>query len=65
MFKRNISTKNLGVPLRVAKLKRKDWSGIIEKIQKKKKLQGWQSQFTSLEGRIVLINSVLFTISLY
>lgn len=36
MFKRNISTKNLGVPLRVAKLKRKDWSGIIEKIQKKK-----------------------------
>lgn len=55
--------KYLGVLLRQNKLKREDWIEVIEMIQRK--LEGWQSRFLSLGGRIVFINFVLSAIPLY
>lgn len=51
------------MPLRDRKLKKEDWSCLIERVRKK--LEEWQARFLSLGGRIVLINLVLSAIPLY
>lgn len=52
-----LPVKHLGVPLRQGRLLKKDWTPILDKIEKK--LEGWKEKHLSIEGRIVLINTVL------
>lgn len=55
--------KYLGLPLHNSKLKKADWSFLIEKIEKK--LQNWKGQMLSIGGRHTLVNSVLSAVPLY
>lgn len=43
----------------------KIWDGIIEKSEKKQAIWKWKSQFLSLRGRVILINSVLDSMPTY
>ncbi|XP_055815772.1 uncharacterized protein LOC129885498 [Solanum dulcamara] len=47
----------LGMPLVAKSNSNEIWNGVIEKCEKK--LSRWKSQYLSLGGRVILINSVL------
>ncbi len=58
-----LPTKYLGLPLTRTRLRKEDWWGVIDKIEKR--IQGWQTKLLSQGGRLVLVNSVLANIPLY
>jgi hypothetical protein len=53
----------LGIPMHFRKLNNKDWEMIEERI--KKKLSSWKGKYLSVGGRLVLINSVLSSLSMF
>ncbi|XP_059288373.1 uncharacterized protein LOC132041681 [Lycium ferocissimum] len=59
----NLPTVYLGMPLGSMHKAVKIWDGIIEKTEKKLAL--WKSQYLSLGGRLILINSVLDSLPTY
>lgn len=55
--------KYLGIPMHYKKLRNSDWNTLLERIEKK--LSSWKGKHLSAGGRLVLINSVLTSLSLY
>ena len=53
----------LGLPIHTRKLSNKDWQTIENRIEKK--LSGWKGKLLSVGGRLVLINSVLFSLPMF
>lgn len=53
----------LGIPLGADLRKISSWDGIVERV--KRKLSGWKSRSLSWAGKIVLINAVLSSLSIY
>jgi hypothetical protein len=53
----------LGIPMHFRKLNNKDWEMIEERIEKK--LSNWKGKYLSVGGRLVLINSVLSSLSMF
>jgi hypothetical protein len=55
--------KYLGLALHWKKPLRHDWQRLVDKINNK--LPTWKGKLLSLEGRLILLNSVILIISLY
>ena len=53
----------LGIPIRLGKPNRADWSRVITKIERRLAL--WKGKLLSLGGRLVLLNSVLDALPTY
>jgi hypothetical protein len=53
----------LGLPMNTRKVNNKDWKTIKNRI--KKRLIGWKGKMLSVGGRLVLINSVLSSLSMF
>jgi hypothetical protein len=53
----------LDLPMHTRKLNNKDWQMIENRI--KKRLSGWKGKMLSVGGRLVLINSVLFSLPMF
>lgn len=53
----------LGVPLSGRRLKRQNWSHLIETIRAR--LSSWKAIYLSLGGRLTLLNSVLLIVLVY
>uniref|UniRef100_A0A1U7WLE7 Uncharacterized protein LOC104228609 n=1 Tax=Nicotiana sylvestris TaxID=4096 RepID=A0A1U7WLE7_NICSY len=60
---RSLPTIYLGMPLGARSKSKEIWNSVIEKCEKK--LSRWKSQYLSLGGRLVLINSVLDSLPTY
>ena len=55
--------KYLSIPMHHRKLSNEDWNDIIERL--KKRLNGWKGKMLSVGGRLVLINSILTSITMF
>lgn len=55
--------KYFGIPLSPNKLKRADWSPLLESF--KRKLRGWEGNLLSLEERLTLLNVMLSATPMY
>jgi hypothetical protein len=55
--------KYLGIPMNDHKLANKDWNMIEERFQKK--LSSWKGKLLSVEGRLMLINSILSSLPMF
>jgi hypothetical protein len=55
--------KYLGIPMHHKKISNEDWKIIEEKFEKR--LSCWKGKLLSYGGRLVLINSVLSSLSLF
>ena len=53
----------LRIPMHFRRLKNSDWKGVDERFQKR--LSGWKGKLLSAGGKLVLINSVLSSLSLF
>ena len=53
----------LGIPMHHRKLMNKDWKYVEQRFQKR--LNRWRSKMSSIEGRLVLINSVLSSLPMF
>jgi hypothetical protein len=53
----------LGIPIQVRKLNNKNWKVIVERLEKK--LSSWKGKMSSARVRLVLINSVVFSLSMF
>ena len=53
----------LGIPMHFRKLSNADWRIIEEKFEKK--LSSWKGKHMSVGGRLVLINSVLTSLTMF
>lgn len=53
----------LGIPMQVRKLNNKDWKVIVERLEKK--LSSWKGKMSLARVRLVLINSVVFNLSMF
>jgi hypothetical protein len=53
----------LGIPMHYLKLYNSDWKMIEERIEKK--LSCWKGKYLSVRGRLVLINSVLRSLTMF
>jgi len=53
----------LGLPMHFRKLYNKDWKCIEERIEKR--LSGWKGKLLTVDGRLVLINSVLSSLPMF
>lgn len=60
---KKLPTKYLGLPLSNKTLRKKDWIGIIDKVQRR--IDGWQVKLLSKRDRLILVNSVLTNLPLY
>jgi hypothetical protein len=58
-----LSITYLEVPLHWKRLTSNNWTFLVSKIEKK--LDGWKWELLSIEGRVILIRSVLCAIPLY
>jgi hypothetical protein len=57
------SFKYLRIPMHVRKLNNGDWKIIEDKFEKK--LSSWKGKLMSLDGRLVLINSILTSLAMF
>jgi hypothetical protein len=55
--------KYLGIPIHHRKLSNEDWNDIIERF--KKRVSGWKGKILSVGGRLVLINSILTSLTMF
>ena len=55
--------KYLGIPMHFRRLSNKDWKVVEERFEKK--LSGWKGKLLTVGGRVVLINSVLSSLSMF
>jgi hypothetical protein len=53
----------LGIPMHHRKLKNLDWKEVEERFEKK--LSNWKGKLLSAGGRLVLINSILSSLSIF
>lgn len=53
----------LGIPLHVGRVKKEDFSYILEKL--KVRLSGWKANLLNMTGRATLVQTTLTTIPLY
>jgi hypothetical protein len=53
----------LGIPMHVRKLRNVEWKTVEERIEKK--LSSWKGKYLSFGGRLVLINSVLTSLTMF
>lgn len=53
----------LGIPMHHRKLKNTDWKEVEERFQRK--LSAWKGKMLSIGGRLVLINSILSSLSIF
>jgi hypothetical protein len=60
----SLPVKYLGVPMHFRKLNNRDWKMIEQRIEKKK-LSSWKGKHLSVGGRLVLINSVLSSLTMF
>jgi hypothetical protein len=57
------SFRYLGIPMHCRRLNNKDWKMIEDRIEKR--LSSWKGKYLSVEGRLVLINSVLSSLPMF
>ncbi|KAK1300334.1 hypothetical protein QJS10_CPB13g01578 [Acorus calamus] len=55
--------RHLGLPLSLGRFPKTEWMPLISRFEKR--LAGWKSNFLSLRGKIILIQSVLLNLSIY
>jgi hypothetical protein len=55
--------KYLGIPMHHRKLSNEDWNYIIKRF--KKRVSGWKGKILSVVGRLVLINSILTSLTMF
>jgi hypothetical protein len=53
----------LGIPMHHRKLRNLDWKEVEERFEKK--LSNWKGKLLSAGGRLVLINSILSSLSIF
>lgn len=58
-----LPTKYLGLQLTNRALQKENWTGVIDKIQKR--IYGWHAKLLAKKGRFTLVNSVLSYLLLY
>lgn len=55
--------KYLSIPIKLGKLSKQEWNSLLDFFEKR--LEVWGSNLFSLGGRVVILNTVLFILSLY
>ena len=59
----NYPFRYLGLPMNTRKLKNKDWKTIENRIEKR--LSGWKGKMLSVEGQLILLNSMLLSLQMF